>query len=145
MSIPSKRPLHLLGTKAHGPACPDPDCGSTFSHKTHSGFTSEDQFVRYRKCYGCGKYYGTIEVPIPEETSFYKVCESLRLLQRERYRRLHGKTGRQEPGRYHPSDVLDVTIKVRRVVNEKKINRRLYQREYGRRRREAARRKRDIA
>lgn len=108
----SRRSLDKLGPKASGPACPDPDCGCTKSHRAGSGWTADDQFIRYRICYACNIPFATVEVPVPTATSFYRLDETGRLRRRERYRRKHAKGGRPAPWNQWPSDRLNVAVVV---------------------------------
>jgi transcriptional regulator NrdR family protein len=108
----STRPLHLLGSRANGPACPDPDCGSTKSHRMQSGWSPDDQFIRYRSCYGCHKSFATVEIIVPPETTFYSLDEDGRLMRRERYRRKYAKGGRLAPWNQRTSDRLEIDVRV---------------------------------
>jgi transcriptional regulator NrdR family protein len=112
MTIPSRRPLHLIGRKANGPACPDPDCGTTKSHRLRSGWTADEQFIRYRRCYGCGQMYATVEVNVPADTTFHRLDEAGRLNRREHYRRNYAKGGRLMPENQWPSERLEASVTV---------------------------------
>lgn len=109
--VKSTRPLHLIGARANGPACPNPDCGSTKSHRAGSGWSPDEQFIRYRTCYGCGGSFVTAELVI-EGTSFYRLDEAGRLRRRERYRRKYGKGGRPMPENQWPSDRIKIQYEV---------------------------------
>jgi hypothetical protein len=115
-AMKSRRSLERIGPKANGPACPDPACGATKSHRAGSGWTADDQFIRYRLCYACGAAFATVEVPVPAGTSFYRLDEAGRMRRRERYRRNYAKGGRPAPWNQWPSDRLDVTVDVIKSV-----------------------------
>lgn len=99
--------------KGWGPSCPH--CGHIKSSRMGNGWSEpNDDYLRYKKCDGCGEKFVTVEVIIPpDSTTFYRLDHHGRRMRRERWRRRFSKTGRHIKSHEERSDQLFIRVRVK--------------------------------
>lgn len=104
--------MALVAIKGYGPACPF--CGSIRSTCKENGWSEpDDNYLRRKRCNGCGETFTTAEVVVPPgRSTFYRLDYRGRHSRRRYYRERKSITKRQLPNRTQPSDQLHISVRV---------------------------------